>query len=99
MTFRECGKVSFPTGELTFLKCKKRIQKTLLYACEFHVLRPKVAEKDAIRRRIIVLFKRQFAIRAECSFPLGKLMFSEPKKPRPKIGLFAGETRRDSGKT
>ena len=99
MTFRECGKVSFPMGKLTFLKCKKRIQKTLLYAYEFDVLRREVPGKDAFRRRITVLFKRQFAIRAKCGFPLGKLMFSEPKKPRPKTGLFAGQTRRDSGKT
>ena len=99
MTFRECGKVSFPTGKLTFLKCKKRIQKTLLYAYEFDVLRGQVPEKDAIRRRITVLFKRHFAIRAKCGFPLGKLMFSESKKLHPKTGVFAGQTRRDSRKT
>ena len=88
MTFRECENVSFPTGELTFLKCKKRIQKTLLYAYEFNVLRPKVVGNDAFRRHIIVLFKRRFAIRAECSFPLGELMFPESGNPHPETGFL-----------
>ena len=90
MTFRECGKVSFPTGKLTFLKCEKRIQETLLYACEFHVLRSKVAGKDAIRRHIIVLFKRHFAIRAKCSFPHGKTHVSRVRKSASRNRAFCG---------
>ena len=90
MTFRECGKVSFPTGKLTFLKCGKRSQKTLLYVCEFHVLRPKVTGKDAIRMRIIVLFKRQFAIRAKCSFPLGETHVFRAQKTASENRAFCG---------
>ena len=88
MTFLECEKVSFPTGKLTFLKCEKRIQKTLLYACEFNDLRPKVPEKDAIRRPFTVLFKRHFAIRAECGFPLGNSCFQSPKNRIRKQGFL-----------